>query len=226
MKVSISLGGSLITKNMSCEVYKRYANVLIELRRRGHKLVVVCGGGHPAREYIRMGKELSAPDSLLDRLGILSTHINALLMIAALGEAADIRIHRRSSEIKKNLNNKILVGGGHKPGSSTDYRAVLFADAIDADLIINATDYGGVFDKDPSKYSDAEQYDRITYDELELIIKQRFEQMPGDYGLFDLKAVKKARKIDIPIIIIDGTDPLEILRGVEGSHGGTLVSSQ
>ena len=223
MKVSISLGGSLLTRSGDAETYRRYARTLRKLKDKGHKLVVVCGGGRPAREYIDIARQLGAPPQLQDRLGILATHLNALLLIAALGEDADPHIHRRASEIKRHLNDHILVGGGHLPSSSTDYRAILFARAMGADLMVNATDYGGVFDKDPSRHPDARQYRHLTYKQLEEIIRSRFEQAPGDYGLFDLKATRLARRLRIPIVFIDGTDPEEIVRAVEGGHGGTEV---
>jgi len=149
--------------------------------------------------------------------------MNALLLIAALGGDADPRIHRRASEVRRHLNDRILVGGGHLPGSSTDYRAVLFAEAVGADLIVNATDYGGVFDKDPSEYSDAKQFRSLTFKHLEEIIRERFHQAPGEYGLFDLKATRLAAKCGIPVVFIDGTDPEEIIRALNGSHSGTEI---
>ncbi|MFQ6054019.1 MAG: UMP kinase [Candidatus Bathyarchaeia archaeon] len=223
MKVSISLGGSLLTRGLDAETYRRYASALRELKERGHQLVVVCGGGRPAREYIGIARRLGAPPEIQDRLGILATHLNALLLIAALGEDADPRVHRRASEVRRHLGVRILVGGGHLPGSSTDYRAVLFARAMGADLIVNATDYGGVFDKDPSRHPDAKQYRQLTFEELEEIVRSRFEQAPGEYGLFDLKATRLARRLLIPIVFIDGADPMEIVRAVEGRHSGTEV---
>jgi uridylate kinase len=223
MKVSISLGGSLLTRDMSPENYRMYAKALRDLRERGHQIVVVCGGGRPAREYIKLAKELGAGPETQDRLGILATHVNALLLIAALGQAAHPHVHRRTSEVRRNLDEKILVGGGHQPGSSTDYRAVLFAEVMGADLIVNATDCGGVFNKDPRKHPDARQYGHMSFGQLEELIKGRFTQAPGDYGLFDLKAVRRARRCGIPLIIIDGTDPEEIIRAVEGGHSGTEI---
>ncbi|MBN1682987.1 UMP kinase [Candidatus Bathyarchaeota archaeon] len=224
MKVSISLGGSLLTKSQDTESYIRYAEIFKRLKSMGHILIIVCGGGKLARQYINLSNELSATLQIQDKIGILATHINGYLLIAALGQDADQRIHRRSIEIKKHLGDKILVGGGHMPGSSTDYRAALFAGAIDADLIINATDFPGVFDKDPGKYTDAKKFDKLTYQQLENIVKKRFKQKPGDYGLFDLKAVRYAADKKIPVIIIDGTDPEEIIRAVNGRHNGTIIS--
>ena len=221
MRVSISLGGRLLK---DLEDFRRYADVLRRLRARGHRIVVVCGGGRRAREFIAQARSLGASEELQDRVGILITHLNALLLIAALGDDADQRVHRRAGDVRRHLDDRIIVGGGHLPGSSTDYRAVLFARAIGAELIVNATDYGGVFDKDPSRHPDAVKYDHLTYDELERIIRSRFEQRPGDYGLFDLKAVKLAKRLGIPIVFVDGTEPEEIIRAVEGGHSGTVVS--
>lgn len=223
MKISISLGGSLLTRQGNADAYRAYATVLRRLKEDGHQLVVVCGGGRLARDFISIGRKLDANHHLQDRLGILATHVNALLLIAALGEDADTRLHRRGGEIRKHLSDRILVGGGHLPGSSTDYRAVLFAEAMGADLIVNATDYGGVFDRDPSKHPDAKQFNSLSFGQLEEIIRKRFKQSPGDYGLFDLKAVRRASRCQIPLIIIDGTDPEEIVRAVEGSHSGTEI---
>jgi uridylate kinase len=225
MKVSISLGGSLLTRSGDAESYRRYAAALKKIHDEGHIIVVVCGGGRPARQYINLGKELGASRSIQDRLGIITTHLNATLLIAALGDAADQRLYRRSTEVKTHLGDKIIVGGGHAPGSSTDYRAALFAGAIGADLIINATDYPGVFDKDPRKYQDAKKYDTLTYRDLEKIIKTRFKQDPGDYGLFDLKALHFTARRRIPVTIIDGRDPDEIIRAVNGKNNGTLITS-
>jgi len=223
MKVVISLGGSLLTRNLSAENIRRYAEALKDLRNRGHQLAVVCGGGKVAREYQQIARDLGGEHRTLDRIGILATHMNALLLIIALGEAADDRIFKRANDVKRHFGGRILVGGGYLPGCSTDYRAALFANAVKADLIVNATDYGGVFDKDPSKHADARQFKALGFEDLEKIIKERFKQMPGDYGLFDLKATKLIKKQRIKTVIIDGTDPKEIVRAVEGGHSGTVI---
>ncbi|MGD0805265.1 MAG: UMP kinase [Candidatus Bathyarchaeia archaeon] len=223
MKVSISLGGSLLTRNMDAASYRRYAEVVKRLWEAGHTVVVTCGGGRPARQFITIAKELDANCDIQDSLGILATHVNALLLIAALGDAADPHIHQRSTDIKRHFGDKILVGGGYKPGSSTDYRAAIFAEAINADLIINATDVAGVYDKNPKTNQDAKKLDTLTYPQLENIIRANTRQSPGEYGLFDLKAVRLAAKLGIPLIFVDGTDPEEIIRAVTGAHHGTVV---
>lgn len=223
LKVSISLGGSLLTRTMDAASYSQYADVLRRLHEGGHTVVVTCGGGRPARQYISIAKDLNSSRSLQDNLGILATHVNALLLIAALGDAADPRVHRRADGVRRHLGERILVGGGHKPGSSTDYRAVIFAEAICADLIINATDVPGIYDKNPKTNPNARKLDSLSYAELELIVKANTRQAPGEYGLFDLKAVGLAGRLGIPLIFVDGTDPEEIIRAVTGGHHGSTV---
>jgi uridylate kinase len=223
LKVSISLGGSLLTRTMDAASYSHYADVLKRLHDGGHTIVVTCGGGRPARQYISIAKELNSSRSLQDNLGILATHINALLLIAALGDAADPRVHRRADEVRRRLGERILVGGGHKPGSSTDYRTVIFAEAIGADLIINATDVPGVYDKNPKTNPDARKLDSLNYAELEKIVSANTRQAPGEYGLFDLKAIRLAGRLGIPLVFVDGTDPEEIIRAVTGDHHGSTV---
>jgi uridylate kinase len=231
MKISLSLGGSLLTGKtnepyvkLSPEKYRIYADTLKELHGQGHEIIVVCGGGKPARHFIEISKQLGGSRDVQDLLGVKASHVNALLMMSALGEYADqARIYQRASDLKHAQRGRILVGGGYRPGSSTDYRAVIFAEKMGADLIINATDVPGVYDKNPRKHSDAVKLEELTYDRLEEIIKESTRQAPGEYGLFDLKAARLAKKTRIPVVFIDGTDPEEIKRAVEGTHGGSLV---
>ena len=231
MKISLSLGGSLLTGKteepyveLSPDKYRIYADTLKELHDQGHEIMVVCGGGKPARHLIDVSRRLGGSRDVQDLLGVKASHVNALLMMSALGDHADQnRIYQRASDINHAPAGKILVGGGYKPGSSTDYRAVIFADKMGADLIINATDVPGVYDKNPKKHADAAKLKELTYDQLETIIKENTRQAPGEYGLFDLKAVKRAKKAGIPVVFIDGTDPQEIKRAVEGTHGGSTV---
>ena len=229
MKIAISLGGSLLTGknkeiNINPQIYNKYAEKIKQLHRQGNQIIVVCGGGTPARYFIDVAKQLKATRETQDNIGVKCTHINALLFMATLGEDADqTRIYQRASDLKYAPKDKILVGGGFKPGSSTDYRTAILAGKMKADMIINATDIDGVYTKNPRKHPDAEKIKELSYSRLEEIIIENTRQAPGEYGLFDLKGVKKAKKDCIPLIIIDGTDPDEIIRAVEGTHNGSII---
>jgi len=222
MKLVISLGGSLLTRELTPENFKRYADVLKRLKGEGHKLIVVCGGGKICREYRDIAKELGGDNILLDWIGIEASHMNAFMLIAALGNDAHPVTLRTVEEVKKHFNDKILVCGGNLPGCSTGYDAALFAEAIKADLLIKASDIDGVYSADPDKDPNAKKYDRLSHDEFLKIIEEN-PQIPGEYRLFDLKATKLIKEANIKTIFIDGTDPEEIVRTVEGKHHGTVV---
>jgi uridylate kinase len=146
--------------------------------------------------------------------------------MAALGEFADqSRIYQRGSDLKFRKEGKILVGGGYKPGTSTDYRAVIFAKNMRADLIINATDVDGIYDKNPKTEPSARKIPELTFKQLEEIILENTKQLPGDYSLFDLKAVRLASKLKIPVVFIDGRDPREIVKAIRGEHSGSVVKN-
>jgi uridylate kinase len=109
------------------------------------------------------------------------------------------------------------------PGCSTDYDAALFAKAIKADLLINATNVKGVYSSDPKKNPRAKRFKKLSYEEFERIISG-LEQTPGEYRLFDLKAAKLIKKARIKTLIIDGRNPKNILKAVEGKVVGTIIS--
>jgi uridylate kinase len=231
MIISLSLGGSLLTgKNsepyveLDPNIYCRYAETLKQLHSNGHEIIVVCGGGKPARYFIDLAKQLGGLPDVQDLLGVKASHVNALLLMSALGDYADqTRIYQRGSDLNYAKKGSILVGGGYRPGSSTDYRSVIFAVKIGADLIVNATDVSGVYDKNPKIHMDAIKLRELTFDRLERIIKENTRQAPGKYGLFDLKAVRLGKKAGIPIVFIDGRDTEEIKRAIEGTHSGSIV---
>ncbi len=223
MKIVISLGGSLLTRELTPENFKKYADVLKKLKKKGHKLVVVCGGGKVCREYRDVVKRLGGDIIVQDWVGIESSHLNAFTLIAALGKDAHQLSLRTAGQVKKNFNDKIIVCGGNLPGCSTGYDAALFAEAVKADLLIKASDIDGVYSTDPDIDSNAKKYDKLTHDAFLKIILQN-PQTPGEYRLFDLKATKLINKIKIKTIFIDGNDPEEIIRAVEGKHHGTVIS--
>jgi len=226
MKIVISIGGSLLTKKLTVKNFKKYADVLLKLKRQGHKLVVVCGGGRVCREYRDIGKGFTKNNDMLDFIGIMATHINAATLVTALGSHGYLVrwkiLKQAKKEVKRQFGKKILVGGGYDVGTSSDFDAAVFADAVNADLLINATNVGGVYTADPKKHKNAKKLRQLSYNEFIKIIKKNV-QAPGEYRLFDLDAAKLIKKAKIKTIIIDARNPKEILRAVQGRQNGTII---
>jgi uridylate kinase len=226
MKLVISIGGSILTKELSTENFKKYADVILKLKKKGHDIIVVCGGGKVCREYQAIARGLKADDEQLDFIGIMATHLNASTFSACLGKFGHLikwkSLKETMKEIKENFGKKILVAGGYDVGTSSDYDATIFADWVKADLLINVTNVDGVYSDDPKKNPYAKKYDRLSYDDFANIISKNV-QAPGEYRLFDLPAAKLIKKARIKTVFIDGNDPEEIIRAVEGKHSGTII---
>ncbi|MFH1229177.1 MAG: UMP kinase [Candidatus Aenigmatarchaeota archaeon] len=226
MKVVISLGGSLLTKDLSSENFRKYASVILRLWGEGHKLIVVCGGGKVCRDYRDVAKGFGASNNDLDFIGIMATHINASTFYTALGDCAYLvrwkSLEEAKDEVAENFEEKIIVAAGYDVGTSSDYDATAFADLVGADMIINATNVDGVYSADPKKDPIARKYDKVSYDDFEKIIMQN-EQAPGEYRFFDLESTRLIKSRRIKAVFINGNDPEEIARAVQGTHHGTTV---
>ena len=222
----VSIGGSLLTRELCVANFKKYVDVFLKLRDDGHQLAVVCGGGKTCREYRDIAKGFTEDADALDFIGIMATHINASTLAAALGERGHLvrwgSLKAALKDVKEHFGDRILVGGGYDVGTSSDYDAAAFADVVNADLLINASNVDGVYTADPKKDPDAKKLDKLTHKEFEKIIMQN-PQVPGEYRLFDLPATKLIKKLKLKTVFIDGNDPEEILHAVDGTHNGTVI---
>jgi len=114
------------------------------------------------------------------------------------------------------------VLGGLQPGQSTNAVAAATAEAINADLLINATNVDGVYTDDPQKNPNAKKINQIKVDEL-LKMMIGFELSAGGYELFDPVAVKIVKRSKIPTWIIDGRDVNNIEKVLRGEKVGTKI---
>ncbi len=225
MKIAISLGGSVLTKELTADHFKKYINVVKKLSER-HKLIVVIGGGKVCREYQKIGKELGAGNKERDFIGIVATHLNASTFASGLGGKGYLvswkPLRNTVKEVKKIFGKKIIVCGGYDVGTSSNYDATYFAKLVKADLLINVSNVAGVYSEDPKVNPDAVKFDKLSHDEFLKIIQKNI-QIPGEYRLFDLKAAKLIKQFKIKTILIDGNNPEEIIKVVEGQHNGTVI---
>ena len=223
MKVVISIGGSLLTKELTHEHFSKYADVIRELSKR-HKIVVICGGGKPAREFRDIAKNAGREER--DFIGIMATHMNAATLASVIWKDAYLikwkPLKDALKELRKAFGRKIVVGGGYDVGTSTDYDAAIFAKTVKADLVVNATNVDGVYSDDPKKNPNAKKLSNLAYDEF-IEILSKLKQTPGEYRLFDLKGAMLLQKIKARLVIIDGSDPEEILNAVNNIHKGTII---
>ncbi len=226
-KIVIKFGGSVLYKeNMELNVdrIREIVDAIIVLHEDGYKLAIVVGGGKLARVIIQASDVLGHAATFKDILAVESTRIHALLVIASLKNKAYLLVPRSFEDIGKALSTgKIVVTGGLQPGQSTSAVAALVAEYWGADLLLNLTNVDKVFDKDPKKFPDAKELDRISAEELLDIISKQ-EEEPGKYALFDKVGCEIIKRSRLKVVFANGQDPSNIFKAVKGESVGTLVS--
>jgi len=223
LKIILKLGGHVFPSKLDSKKILDYTGLLKKLRRNGHKIVVVTGGGEDARKYIKIVRELKGSELICDLIGIEISRLNAFLLITSLGDDAYPEPPKTIGELKKAFEvGKIVVMGGLQPGQSTNAVGGLSAEAVGADMFINATDVDGVYTEDPQKVTTAKRLDLIKTDELLKLVLAR-KLWAGSYELFDPVAIKIVERSKIPARIIDGRISENIERVVNGETLGTLI---
>src|SRR4030066_1708259 len=111
MKIIVSIGGSVLAKELQPEKFKGYATVIKEIGK-DHAVFIVTGGGKAAREYIGVARDLGSDEATCDFIGIDLTRLNARLLIAALGETAYFEPPLNYKEARTaSMTGKIVVMG-------------------------------------------------------------------------------------------------------------------
>jgi len=211
----ISLGGSIIVPNeVDVDFLKKFKDVVSDFVSSGDKVVIVTGGGSTARKYQNaLADTIGNNQEAMDWMGISATHLNAFLVKSIFNDIAEeIIIENPTQSIT--FNKSVLLAGGWKPGWSTDMDAVLLADNLKADTVINMSNIDYVYDKDP-KLGNANKIKELTWDELLEITGTEWK--PGLNAPFDPIAAKKAKELGINAFVIgkDVDNLKNVLKGNE-----------
>lgn len=222
MKAVLKLGGFAFDPELTTGKIELYANIIRRFYRK-NRLVVVTGGGATARKYIAAARALGASEASCDQIGIYVSRLNAQLFATALGDAAFPEIPDHLEDLPTfAMSGQVVVFGGLQPGQSTNAVAALAAEAINADLLINATDVDGVYTADPSEDPRAKKLDKVTPEKLMRILSSEGVRA-GEYALMDLTAIRIIQRSKIPAIVIDGRDPSNLEKVLRGKSIGTLI---
>lgn len=203
-----------------CEAVKECSNMGVEIG-------LVVGGGNFWR-----GRSSGDMDrTRADHMGMLATVMNSLALADAL-EQLDVPVrvqtaismqqiaepYIRNRAIRHLEKGRVVVFGcgTGNPFFTTDTAAALRAAEIDADVIFKATNVDGVFDKDPNKYDDAVKYDRLSY--LDILNK--------DLHVMDSTAASLCKDNNLPILVFNLSNPMNIVAAVKGENVGTLVTAE
>ena len=200
-----------------CEQIKKMSDMGVEV-------AIVVGGGNFWR-----GRSSGAMDrTRADHIGMLGTTMNALAVADVLEEqGAIVRVQTaismqqvaepyiRNKAMRHLEKGRIVIFGcgTGNPFFSTDTASSLRAAEIEADIIFKATMVDGVYDKDPNKYADAVKYDELTFDQV----------IAEGLNVMDSTAAAMCKDNNIPILVFNLNDPVNIVKAAAGEQIGTIV---
>jgi len=223
LKIVLRIGGSVVASPPNPQLINRYVEIIRQILEENHQMVVVVGGGKPARELIQIAKDLGLNEREQDEVAISVSRIFAQLISMRLGGYDWKDIPASVTETMDILEKRgIVVMGGLRPGMTTDAVAALVASEMNADLIVKATDQDGIYTKDPEKYADAEKIDEMSFEDLSRLL-ERDRHVAGIHQIVDPEAVRILREKGIKTIVVNGFNPKNVIAALRGEKVGTLI---
>ena len=232
-KSVIKIGGSLLfneNKQLNVKKIKEFCDVFEKVLDTD-TVVIICGGGIIAREYINAVRSINENEAICDTFGIELSRINSKLIISFLKEKAYPLVPKSIEELSHAmLFKKIIAMGGLQPGQSTTSVAVEVAEYIKVDHLVILTDVKGIYDKDPKKYKDARLIPKLSYKELQdLLLSSSGDKQAaaGEYRIFDAVSLQLLKRSKIEAHIMSGIDLDQFRRFWNGDKNviGTIIAN-
>lgn len=218
MVIVFSFGGSLISQgenlDINIKLIKDFYKLIKEIKEQ---CIIVVGGGKLARKYSNF-------DFLSDEdkgwCGISATKLNAELVRSLFKEDAYYKVLNKPMKIETNKN---IISGGWKPGWTTDFVAVKFAEIYGAKKVINMSNISYVYNKDP-KEKDAIKLKKLTWDKMKKIVGDTWN--PSMNSPFDPIASKLASELNLEVIVLDGTNLINLKKCINNEpFKGSKISN-
>lgn len=204
----LSVGGSILAPSEPDVLFIRnFLAVLQEYleEQEGRRLILVSGGGAPARVYQQAYRQILQPEigssDDQDMIGIAATRLNAQLLRGVLGDLCkDEVVTDPSADFP--FTGRVLVAAGWKPGFSTDNDAVVLAKRFTADTVVNLSNIAKIYSADPKLDPSARPLDRISWADFRKMVGD--EWTPGKNLPFDPVAAKLGEAIGLRVITAEG----------------------
>jgi uridylate kinase len=229
LKLSGEAFGGEKESGIDTAVLTRVARQIKRVMEMGVDVAIVVGGGNIFRGA---AAEADGMDRVTaDYAGMVATLINALCLQDILEregvvtrtqsainiqQVAEPYIRRRALRHLEKGRAVIFAGGSGNPYMTTDTAAALRAIEMNAEVVLKATKFDGIYNADPKKHHDALKIAHLTHKEA---ISQRL-------GVMDTTSFTLCMENNIPIVVFDIKTPDSIIRAVLGEPIGTLVTSE
>ncbi len=218
MVTVLSLGGSIVAPDAPDTAFltEFAANMRTWLSHdSSRKLILVIGGGGPARAYQQSFRAIAPAGSNdeADWIGIMATRLNAQLVKAIFSDICPTEVVYDPTKVEV-FTGRVMVAAGWKPGFSTDNDAVLLAERFDAGTVVNLSNIAKVYTDDPRVNPEAKPIDSIGWADFRAIVGD--EWVPGKNVPFDPVASMHAQKNGLRVICAAGRDIQNLLAILDG----------
>lgn len=206
---------------------KYFAHEVKKLSDDGIQVMIMIGGGNFVRGAQIAGHGIKRVTA--DQMGMLATLINALALTDIFEsegvktrclssiyaeQVAEPFVYRLATKHLEKGRVVIAAGGVGRPYMTTDTAAVSLALELDCQVVLKATKFDGVYDKDPAKHNDAKRFESLS-----------FQQAVEDQNIkvMDKAAMGLAMEQGMKIVIFDAMSPGSIKNVANGRDGGTTI---
>ncbi len=221
--IVISLGGSQIIPDGINYSYLNDFKKIILKNLKNYKIVIVCGGGKLAREYIQAVRKQGEGIYLQSLAGINATRANARFLSYFFGHDLRWGIPQKMRTVKKYLRKRGFVICGaleYKPNQTSDSTASFIAWKLRSEFV-NLTDVFGLYTKNPKEYKDAKFISQISWKDFDDKVK-KLKFKPGQHFVLDQGASKIIRRKKIKTYILKNPKDLDNLLNSKSFRGTTI----
>jgi uridylate kinase len=192
------------------------------------EIVLVVGGGNFARGFQLAGHGIKRVTA--DHIGMLGTLMNALaltdifedsglptrcLSSIFVEQVAEPFIHRLANKHLERCRIVIIAGGIGRPYLTTDTAAVSLALELNCQVVLKATKFDGIYDKDPQQFKEASKIKHLNFSEA--VANQNIKVM-------DKAALALAMDYQLPVVVFNIMEDNSLYKTIiENDIQGTLV---
>lgn len=231
-RILLKLSGEQLSGNHDSGIDpKVVAGIAAEAKKvvdAGCQLVVIAGGGNLVRGAEIAGNGIKRVTA--DQMGMMSGLINAVAMtdiFESNGVPTRCLSNLYASQVAENYSFRlaekhlqngrvvIVAGGIGRPYSTHDTAAVSIGLELECELVLKSTKVDGVYDKDPVKFTDAQKYSTLSY-------QQALEN--PEIKVMDKSAMGLASEQNMKVVVFGLGEPDGLIRIVNGEQIGTKIS--
>ena len=196
-----------------------------ELVEKEIQVGIVIGGGN----FWRGRTSETIDRAKADQIGMLATVMNCIYVseiFRSAGMGTEVltpflcgsmtRLFSKDLANECFSQNKVVffAGGTGHPYFSTDTATTLRAVEIEADGILLAKAFDGVYDNDPKINPSAKRYDRISIEEV----------IAGKLAVVDMTASIMCMENKMPMYVFALNEENSIIKAISGDFNGTIVT--